>query len=322
MSTPFGAIHRELRLAAILGLLIMRPALFWFRLLAKVSRLAAGRNIAGLDCGEIHIARRSGGGSIRTRIYRPKAADAKLPVLLYLHGGGYFFGTPEAFAPMIERFIATRPCIVVSPDYRKSFDAPYPAAIDDCYDTLLWIRDHIAEYGGDPQRILAGGHSAGGGLTAALSLRARDRGEVKIAYQMPIYPMIDDRMQHPSAIGNTAPWWNSKTNALGWQLYLADLHRSGAQIPSDAAPARATDYRNLPPTMTLVGELDPFRDETIAYVEHLQSAGVPVSFKRYDGCFHAFDMVASSSEPGADALKFTLDCFATALDHLEPYASG
>ncbi len=314
MATPSSAIHPELRTAARFARLITHPSRGWFRFMARMSKRTAGKNIEGIDCGEVAIPRAAGNGSIRTRIYKPQQAAADLPVLLYIHGGGYVLGTPETFADMIRRFIDTRPCIVVSPDYRKAFDAPYPAAIDDCYDCLLWVRDHIGEHGGDSGKIIVGGHSAGGGLTAALSLRARDRGEVKIACQMPIYPMIDDRMQLPSAIGNTAPLWNSKTNALAWELYLAGLQRGGDDVPCDAAPARATDYSGLPPTITFVGDLDPFRDETIAYVENLEKAGVPVEFKRYPGCFHGFDTVAPNSEPGADALRFTLDYFARAID--------
>ena len=94
---------------------------------------------------------------------------------------------------------------------------------------------------------------------------------------MPIYPMIDDRMESESARENDGPLWNSKMNALAWDYYLSDPKKRRQSIPYDAAPARAKDYANLPPTMTYVGELEPFRDETIAYVKNLRKAGVPSS---------------------------------------------
>ncbi len=180
---------------------------------------------------------------------------------------------------------------------------------------MLWIRDHARQLGGRDDQIMVGGHSAGGGLTAALSLRARGRGEVNIAFQMPVYPMIDDRMDTDSATDNDAPFWNSKLNALGWELYLGDLKANRQPIPYDAAPARATDYSGLPPTMTLVGDLDPLRDETEEYAKHLKQAGVPVDIRVFDGCFHGFDMIGANTTPGKQALQFTMDCFAAAVDN-------
>lgn len=306
-------IDPELRTAALLAKL-MRPNRFMFRFMADGSNSMAGRNVEGLDCAQIQIPR-SDGGEIRTRIYKPLNAPPNLPVLLYIHGGGYVMGAPETFHTTIQQFIVARPCVVVCPAYRRAFDAPYPAALDDCYDVLLWIKNNAASIGGRNDQIFVGGHSAGGGLTAALSLRARDRGEVRIAFQMPIYPMIDDRAVTESARDNNAPMWSSKHNALGWKLYLASLNARGAPIPAEAAPARATDYSNLPPTLTLVGDLEPFRDETIAYVENLKRAGVPVDFRLYKGAFHGFDVIAPKSQLSKDALAFTYAGFAHAVDN-------
>jgi acetyl esterase/lipase len=306
-------IDPELRGAAGIAGLVMRPSRWFFQLMLAGTKRTHGKTIDGLGCDEVHIAR-GDGTTIRTRIFKPLNAPERLPALLYLPGGGYAIGAPETFLPTIQDFIEARPCVVVSPDYRKSLDAPYPAAIDDCYTALLWLKDNADTVGARSDQIMVGGHSAGGGLTAAVSLRARDRGDVKIAFQMPIYPMIDDRNDTESARDNNAPLWSAKHNRLGWDLYLANLTKSGAQIPHDAAPARATDYSGLPPTLTYVGDIECFRDETIFYVENLRRAGVPVEFELFKGCYHGFDMVGRDSAIGRRARQFMLDGFARAVD--------
>ena len=122
----------------------------WFSLLVLrfSGAVLRGKNIRGLVCRERHIPSRNGGSPIRVRIYRPTAAVGPLPVMLYLHGGGYVHGVPEQFGSIIKDFIETEPCIIVAPDYRKAVEAPYPAAFNDCYDTLLWVRDNAASLGG------------------------------------------------------------------------------------------------------------------------------------------------------------------------------
>jgi acetyl esterase/lipase len=305
----------ELRWPAVIGRTIMHPWPWYFRMIAAISKKTRGMPLKGLSGEEIGIPRSGGSSRIRMRIYKRFGSTGPVPALLYLHGGGYFMGSPEVFGPSIRSFIATRDCIVIAPDYRKSFEAPYPAAIDDCYDALVWIKKNAQALGVRDDQIMVAGHSAGGGLTAALTLRARDRGEVNIAFQMPIYPMIDDRMQTDSARDNHAPLWNSKLNALGWALYLRDLRQRSQPIPYDAAPARAHDYSNLPPTMTYVGELEPFRDETIAYVENLRAAGVPVEFTVFKGCFHGFDIFATRAAVSRRATEFAMNCFSRAVDN-------
>jgi acetyl esterase/lipase len=175
----------------------------WFSLLVFrfSGAVLQGKDIRGLVCRERHIPSRNGGAPIRVRVYRPTAAAGPLPVMLYLHGGGYVRGVPEQFGSIIKAFIETEPCIVVAPDYRKAVEAPYPAAFNDCYDTLLWIRDNAASIGGRTDGFIVSGHSAGGGLAAAVSLKATDTGDAKIAFQMPLYPMIDDRQNSASAVG-------------------------------------------------------------------------------------------------------------------------
>jgi acetyl esterase/lipase len=270
-----------------------------------IGRAALGINTSGLVCQQLHVPSRNSGPPIRVRVYRPTGAVRPLPVMLYLHGGGYFHGVPEHFGSIIRDFIKAVPCIILAPDYRKALQAPYPAAFNDCYDTLLWMRDNAVSIGGRGDRFIVSGHSAGGGLAAAVSLKATDTGDAKLAFQMPIYPMIDDRQNSASAAGNNAPVWDAKANRLAWSRYLDGVRN----VTPYAAPARCTDYTRLPPTITYVGSIEPFRDETKAYVENLRRANVPVEFEIFDGAFHGFDMMVPNAPISKRANRFLLENF-------------
>ncbi|MFW6293589.1 MAG: alpha/beta hydrolase [Spirochaetota bacterium] len=282
------------------------------RRVQRVLRLLAGRRTPGVETQEVRVPRRGGGPPIRVVLMRPPvgsrsgerqpSAARPAPGIVWIHGGGYAIGVPEVDSRVHRMLVLEHGCVVLAPDYRVSTEAPYPAALDDCYDTLLWMKDHASELGVDADRLMVGGQSAGGGLAAAVSLRARDTGEAKIALQVPLYPMLDDRMQTESARENNAPVWNSDTNRWAWRLYLGD--RFGGDVPAWAAPARAEDFHGLPPTVTFVGDLEPFRDETIAYVDRLRDAGVPVRFEVFERCFHAFDVVNPHAEVSERARAF------------------
>jgi acetyl esterase len=230
------------------------------------------------------------------RIYRPRASNETLPVLLWIHGGGYIFGSYEDNDPLCMQIVQEANCVVVSVDYRLAPEHPYPAPIEDCYAALKWIADHADQLNVDRQRIGVAGASAGGGLTAALTLLARDRNYPSLCFQMPLYPMIDDRNNTPSTNEVKEGFvWNQKTNEAGWRMYLGGLYGT-ENIPAYAAPARADDYRNLPYTYTCVGQLDPFRDETLTYVTKLAQAGVDVEFHLYPGAYHGFEGLNPDAE--------------------------
>jgi acetyl esterase/lipase len=232
---------------------------------------------------------------LRLRIYRPKSQNEALPALLWIHGGGYILGSADDNDDLCMRFVQEANCVVVSVDYRLAPEHPYPAPIEDCYSALKWIADHAEELNIDPNSIGVAGASAGGGLTAALTLLARDRQYPSLCFQMPLYPMIDDRNNTPSTNEIKEGFvWNQQTNEAGWKMYLGELYGTD-HIPAYAAPARAEDYSNLPYTYTCVGQLDPFRDETIAYVTKLAQAGVDVEFHLYPGAYHGFEGI----NPGA-----------------------
>lgn len=321
MKVNKAAFHPDLRGIAgklkVLNFFLSRKR--WVRLLLFIGRFSQGKDIRGLHCEQRYIPSRHGGPDIRVRIYKPVNAGSRLPAMLYCHGGGYMIGSPEQYHQIYKNFTSKRPCIIVAPDYRKSPAAPYPAALHDCYDTLLWMKTNSAELGAADHSFILCGHSAGGGLCAALTLLARDKREVKIAFQMPFYPMIDDRRTSESSSFMNTPIWDAKTNELGWQWYLGDLLAEKEQIPVYAAPARNEDFRDLPPTISFVGSMEPFRDETLGYVEALKKENIPVKFRLYEGCFHAFDLLGSRSEISKDAMNFTYGSFA---EFYDTYCTG
>lgn len=320
-------LHEDLQPAGVYWQQIISKYLFRYKWSTKLASRMIGSMIAGkgnesrsaITVDERYLSTSDGETEIRVKIYRPRGVTGKLPSMLYTHGGGYITGSPEPFQGLLKKFMERRPCVVVAPAYRTAFVKPYPAAFDDCYMTLLWMRDNADELGIDANRFIIAGHSAGGGLTAAVTLKARDTGDVKVAFQMPYYPMIDDQQPTDPARDMDTPGWDTKTNAFGWASYLKDLHALHAQIPTYAAPARNTDYSNFPPTITFVGEYEPFYWETVEYVRRLKAAGVEVAFKEYEKCTHGPDMTVPRSSLGRDAIAFSLDSYA---DFYDRYVDG
>lgn len=313
MKVKFSMIDKEYRLKALLFKLIVcdmteDKIIKTNKTLSK----AVGTSIEGVDCSEVFIESR-GKHHIRLRIYKPFNYQGNGPGILYIHGGGYYLCYPENEHMAIEKLVHERQCVIVSPDYRRSIDAPYPAALHDCYDTLAWMIDHAKDLGFRPDQVFTIGGSAGGGLVVALNLLARDLGQYNIAYQVPLFAMLDDQMLTDSMRQNNAPIWNQKSNQFGWALYLRDL--DPANIPIYAAPARCKDYDNLPPMTTYVGSLDPFLDETINYAKCLQEAGIDVEYKIFEGVFHAFEGIHPKSKKAQAAYDFLLREFSFACDH-------
>ena len=281
-----------------------------------------GRSIEELDCDERYIPSNNGSHKIRVRIFRPHNAQGKLPGMLYIPGGGYMVGNPEQFFETIKQLFAKRPFVMVAPDYRKSLHHPFPAGFNDCYDTLLWLKENVDSLGVLGDQFMVAGHSAGGGLTAAVTLKARDTKDAKIAFQMPIYPMLDHRQMTESAQNmNGAPMWDSHTTKVGWGLYLRGLIDDDQSVPPYASAALNDNFEGLPAAISFVGDLEPFRDETIAYMDALKAAGVPVKFKLFKGAFHGFEMVAANTQLAQAANKFQFESFAEYYDQFFAHTS-
>lgn len=233
---------------------------------------------------------------VRLVIYAPAGKRSNRSVLLHTHGGGYLVGKPELSDARLRSIVAELGCVIVSVDYRLPPEHPHPAPIEDCYTGLKWLHDNAKALGVNENKIAIGGESAGGGLAAALTLLARDRGEVPIVFQLLIYPMLDDRTcveESPNA--HTGEFiWPRDANTLGWQCLLGKNPGASEASPY-AVPARATSLNGLPPTFIAVGALDLFLEENIAYAQRLLKAGIATELHVYPGAYHAFDMMATAA---------------------------
>ena len=230
---------------------------------------------------------------VTVRVHRPKSASGLLPCVYWMHGGGYIMGTYEMEDLRFDKLCQSHGVVGVSVEYRLAPEVAYPGPIEDCYAGLRWTWEHAAELGIDRSRLGIGGASAGAGLAAALALMARDRGEVPVAFQLLIYPMIDDRMTSRSSTWDV-PVWSPASNRFGWSAYLGALFGSD-DVPAYAAAFRATDLTRLPPTLISVGTLDGFVDEDVEYAQRLNYSGVPVELHVYPGAPHGFDALLPSA---------------------------
>ncbi|GAA2454785.1 alpha/beta hydrolase [Actinomadura vinacea] len=236
---------------------------------------------------------------VPVRTYVPREAARPTPVLVYFHGGGFVTGDLENEHRRCLDIAAECHIAVVSVDYRLAPEHPFPAGFDDCYEATCWTREHAAELGADPSRLAVGGGSAGGALAAGVALRARDEGGPPLAFQMLLFPVLDDRMDTSSMRVFTEPPLFNRTDAghmwrhyLGGQASMHGVLKHGA--PVYAAPARATDLTGLPPAYVLAVEIDPLRDEALAYAQRLIQAGVATELHHVPGAYHGFDGVTSA----------------------------
>jgi len=230
---------------------------------------------------------------LAVRIYTPaEGTGMRLPVVLYIHGGGMIMGDLDGEDLRAQMICESVGAVVISTDYRKAPEHPYPAAGNDCYAALTWLGEHADELDVDPSRLAVYGGSAGGNLAISTTLRARDLAGPSISFLMAPYPMLDPRNDTTSSHEVTEIGvWDRSANIEAWAWYL------GGQSPDAyAAPALATDLTGLPPTFIDVGEMDAFRDEDIAFVGRLALAAVPVEFHLYPGAFHASEVFAPGAE--------------------------
>lgn len=235
------------------------------------------------------------GNEIGVLLYRPRGEAATRPAVLHIHGGGYVVGSAQLMDGANRALAAELDCVIASVDYRLAPETPHPGPIEDCYAALCWLHGQAHTLGVDAARIAVLGESAGGGLAAALALLARDRGEVPLAYQMLIYPMLDDRTcteSDPNAYTGEFVWTRAH-NRFGWSALLGCA--PGAEdVPPYAAAARAVDLAGLPPAFISVGALDLFLDENLEYARRLLRAGVPTELHVWPGAFHGSDLAATA----------------------------
>jgi acetyl esterase/lipase len=245
----------------------------------------------GLERIELHVPGPTDAG-VRIIVYRA-AVPGALPAVLHIHGGGYVMGTPEMDELSNRSLALELNCVVVAVDYRLAPETPFPGGLEDCYSVLLWLSQHADELNIDSQRIAVMGQSAGGGVAAVLCMLARERGEVSIAFQLLIAPMLDDRtgMDCDPPVSGEELVWSRGANRFGWASLLGGA-QSDASTTSQAAAARAGSLRNLPPAFIMVGALDLFADEDIEYARRLIAADVPVELHVIPAAFHGFELGA------------------------------
>ena len=261
-------------------------------ILKKLAERARIRDTSSIAVEEFAITHPEDSTTLNLKSFRPLTGSTEKPALLWIHGGGYVMGSAGDTDQTLAHIALETDCTVFSVDYRLAPEHAYPAALDDCFDCLLWLQKHANQLKIDPARIAIGGASAGAGLTAALALRARDEGTQQVLFQLLIYPMLDHRHRTPSSRAIQDPnLWNEQTNRLAWALYLGAL-TDHDEIPLYASASLAADLTNLPPAFVCVGDLDIFLDEDIDYAQRLLQAGVPTELHVYPGAIHGFDMLA------------------------------
>lgn len=289
-------------------LVSMNSRKWGLKLVNSLVRLTKGQKVKNA-VNETHFvsSNHTNGHKIRTRVFRPEGTETEtLPAMVYFHGGGYMMGIPEMANVFYEDVLKRRKVAIFSPDYRLSQKDPFPAGFNDCYDVLLWMKDHAKDLQIDPNNIIIAGHSAGGGMAAAITLKVRDTKIITPAFQMPIYPMLDHRMTTASSKMQGSTMWDAKINARAWGLYLRNISK---KVPAYASPALNDDYSDFPPTISFVGDLEPFYDENKNYIAALERAGIPVKFKVFKGGYHGFEVGSPKANIAKEANQFQLDAF-------------
>lgn len=230
----------------------------------------------------VTIPRRLGG--LGLRVYRP--APGRLPVVLYLHGGWFYFGDLESHDTLCRALARAAGCVVVAVHYRRAPEHPFPASPDDCFLAAQWVAQHADDLGVDPALFAIAGDSAGGALAVVTARRARDGGGPAVRAQVLLYPVIraDQDTDSWRELGD-APLGSAAQARWAWSMYVPD---GSAATRPDAAPAAIADLAGLPPTLVVTAEYDPLRDEGEDFAARLSAAGVRTRVRRYAGMVHGF----------------------------------
>ena len=249
-----------------------------------VGRAHPGVRVRDLDIG---LAGRTIGG----RLYTPDAVGSNPPLILNFHGGGFASGDPRQSEWWCTTIAAGTGAVVLSVDYRKAPEFPYPSAPEDCYDATVWAVEHAHEIGADPNRLAVMGDSAGGNLAAVVTLMARDRSGPAIAHQVLVYPAVEFAREFPSERENRGAPVLTKADMDGsTALYFHGLDPARQTEPY-ASPLRA-DLHGLPPALIQTAQADPLRDQGRAYADKLRAAGVPVRLTNYVDAPHGYISLA------------------------------
>jgi acetyl esterase len=227
------------------------------------------------------------GRTLPARLYIPEGADENPPLVVYYHGGGWVIGTIETHDNTCRALARASGAAVLSVGYRLAPETRFPGPLDDCYEALVWAKDHAGDLGIDGTRLAVGGDSAGGNLAAAVAIRARDAGGPALRHQLLIYPVTDTDFTRPSYRENGAGNYFLSLMAMDWfwKQYLGampDGHVEGVTVLTTA------DLSGLPPASLYMAQYDPLRDEGVAYADALRAAGNSVHSEVVPGMIHGF----------------------------------
>jgi acetyl esterase/lipase len=260
-----------------------------------VAPMNANVDTSGLAITDHEVPGPDGAPPVPVRVYAPSGAAPATgrAALLDIHGGGFVVGSMEmehAFAAHAARALDA---VIVAVEYRLAPEHPFPAGLEDCYAALSWMHREAAALGIDPQRVGVGGQSAGGGLSAATALLARDRGGPALCFQFLGIPELDHRLETTSMRTFVdTPVWTRRAAVLSWQRYLGP---DAGTVSPYASPAIADDLTGLPAAYVTTMEFDPLRDEGIQYALRMMEAGVSVELHSYPGTFHGSALVTTAA---------------------------
>lgn len=285
--------HPDFAKVPVVNFRFNRPVIGAVNLLSSLTRRPAMRAARqALRVERLRIPA-PGGHTIEALCLRPHELAAPAPLLLYLHGGAFAMTYGFHHVDMCRRYAAELSCVVLLVDYRLMPAYPWPAGFEDCYHCLQWARSEADRLRIDAGRVVVGGDSAGGALSAGVAQKALDQGSPPCG-QMLIYPATDSGCSSDSLrrFGNT-PLWNGVSTVRMWRSYLAghDLQRP----PAYAAPAHREDFGGLPPAYVETAEFDPLADEGRDYADAMRAAGVAVEFHQVEGAIHGFEFVRGNA---------------------------
>jgi acetyl esterase len=244
-------------------------------------------------------------GEVSVRIVRPRGATGPLPVVVYLHGAGWVFGNAHTHDRLIRELAVGINAAVVFPEYSRSPEARYPIAVEENYAAAKWVAEHGSDHGLDTTRIAIAGDSVGGNMTAAVTLLAKQRGDVRFAQQVLFYPVTDASFDTESYHQFAEGYFLAREGMKWfWDQYTTDPAQR-AEITASPLRASLEELAGLPPALVITGEADVLRDEGEAYAAKLREAGVPVTAVRYQGIIHDFVMVDALRETHAAQAAIT-----------------
>ena len=282
--------------AAVVAYLSQGPALYELPLgdtRKAIDDAQTGGAVPMPDVEEAWVTAPAEVGDVRALIIKPRGAEAQLPVVLYMHGGGWIFGSALSHGRLAGELAVAADAAVAFIDYALAPEARYPVQIEQCYAVARWVTAQGERHGLDPSRIAVAGDSAGGNMATVLCIMAKERGDVNFVQQSMYYPMTDALTNDDSEsyrLFKDGPYGTAETMEWFWNTYLSE---QDLRVESTVSPLRATldQLNGLPPALIIVDENDILRDQGEAYASKLRDADVPTACVRFNGTMHDFMML-------------------------------